>query len=306
MPTIRRLNLPCGTEALPWGIEVSNIDLSRPLHTPAMLSVLIAFYQNQFLLVRGQQLSPEQFVAFCRWFGRPKPHLLDDLHLPGHPEILTLSNDIRDGKPTGLFEGTSFWHTDVAYEDLPKTSTIAYSILAPPEPVQLQVASMFLAYDALSQSMKTRIEGLSVRHHYGNRDDMHESSPRAAERHTGEQTKRIRDVYQPLVLTHPVTGRRALYAVTGSSCGIRGMPDDEALDLLNELEAHATRPEFIVSHSYEKGDVVAWDNLSTLHRTHSTRSTTASHDGRPFWRISVTGRDALFMNSRSDAGCRVS
>lgn len=306
MPTIRRLNLPCGTEALPWGIEVSNIDLSLPLHTPAMLSVLIAFYQNQFLLIRGQQLSLEQFAAFSRWFGRPKPHLLDHLHLPGHPEILTLTNCIRDGKPTGLFEGTSFWHTDAAYEEPPSTSTIAYSILAPREPVQLQVASMFLAYDALSPSMKTRIEGLSVRHHYGNRYDIDESSPHSAEKHTGDQTTRIRDVYQPLVLTHPVTGRRALYAVTGSSCGIRGMPDDEALDLLNELEAHATRPEFILRHSYEEGDIVAWDTLSTLHRTHSTRSATALHDARLFWLISVTGRDALFMNSRSGAGRRVS
>lgn len=294
MPTIKRLNMPCG-------IEVADLELSQPIEPAAMLPVLGAFYEHQLLVIHQQHLDHAQFAGFCRWFGRPKPHLLDHLHLPGYPEILTLSNIIRDGKPIGIFEGASFWHTDVAYEDPPNSSTIAYSIIVPNEPVELEVASMFMAYDALPAAMKSRIEGLSIRHHYGNRDDLDESSPYSAEKLTAEQKKKLRDVHQPLVLTHPVTGRRALYAVAGSSFGIRGMPDDEALDLLNELKAHATRPEFIARHRYEVGDVVAWDTLSTLHKAPLTRRATGTHDSRLLWRISVTGHNAAFMNSRTGA-----
>src|SRR5215471_15607052 len=103
----------------PFGIRVTGLDLARPLDARTASALLSAFYDNQFMVIPRQKLSVGEFTGFCGWFGTPKQHLLDHLRLPGFPQVLTLSNMMRDGKPMGIFEGGSFWHTDVAYEDPP-------------------------------------------------------------------------------------------------------------------------------------------------------------------------------------------
>jgi taurine dioxygenase len=120
-------------------------------------------------------------------------------------------------------------------------------------------------------------------HHYGNRKDQDERSRTVASVLTAEQKARMPLITHPVVRRHPVTGRRALYAVSGSSFGIVGMPDDEAVDLLDELAAHATQPKFQLSLAYGVGDVVIWDNASLLH---SATLVDPSHP-RTLWRITV-------------------
>lgn len=278
----------------PFGAEVTGLDLSQELPDAAARRLMEAFYEHQFLTIPGQSLQHADFDRFCALFGRPKPHLLDHLRLPGHPDILTLSNIVENGKPIGIYEGASFWHTDVAYEVRPNVSTIAYSIEVPTVEPALQVASLALAYDALPEATKRQIDGLWALHHYGNRADMDENSPTSAEKLTTEQKKQIRNVYQPLVIRHPVTGRKSLYAVAGSAFGIHGMPDDEAVELLDSLAAHATRPDFVLRYGYRVGDVACWDTLSTLHKAPLTRPAERPEERRLLWRISVTDSSPLF------------
>src|SRR5262249_42168043 len=173
----------------------------------------------------------------------------------------------------------------------PNTATVVYAIKVPRTGGRTWFANQYAAYDALPRAMKTPIDDLKVVHHYGNRADMDENSRTSAERLTAEQKANVRNVIMPLVRHHPFTRRKALYGVAGSSFHIVGMPDDEATNLLNELAAHATRPEFVTNHRYETGDLAMWDTFSTLHKAELIDPV---HDpthpqARLLYRISLTG-----------------
>src|SRR4029079_14523581 len=126
-------------------------------------------------------------------------------------------------------------------------------------------ADQVAAYDDLPAAMKRRIEGLRAIHHYGNRPDPDESSRTAASPLNPEQKAKMPVITHRIARPHPVTGRKALYAVSGSSFGIVGMPDDEARDLLDELTAHSTAPRYQMRFRYGVGDIVVWDNAALLH-----------------------------------------
>jgi taurine dioxygenase len=131
--------------------------------------------------------------------------------------------------------------------------------------------------------MKRRIEPLLGIHHYGNRNNQDETTRTVASVLTDEQKARMPLITHPIVRTHPVTGRKALYAVSGSSFGIVGMPQDEARELLDELAQHATQSKYRLSLAYGVGDVVIWDNASLLH------SATLVDPAQPrtLWRITL-------------------
>ena len=126
-------------------------------------------------------------------------------------------------------------------------------------------------------------------HHYGNRSDLAESSRTSATPLSEDQTSQVQNVFHPLVKVHPVTGRKALYGISGSSFGIVGMADDEAHDLLDDLTAHGTQDEFIHRHRYAVGDVVVWDNYATMHSASLIPPATGLGDSRLLHRISVKG-----------------
>lgn len=278
------------------GAEVSGIDLNQPQSNDVMRRLLRIFYDFGVVVIRDQNLDLAAFKRFGDCFGVAKPHFLDHLRLSGHPAILLLSNIHEHGRPIGIYEGAAFWHTDVAYEDPPNTSTVVYALKVPKSGGRTWFANQYAVYDALPSSMKNEIDALRVVHHYGNRADMNEGSRTSAERLTEAQKRRVTNVVMPLVRQHPVTGRKALYGVAGSSFHIVGMPDDEATDLLNELAAHATQPQFVAGHRYERGDVAAWDTFSTLHKA-ELLDPVHDHDdenARLLYRVSVTGSSPLF------------
>jgi len=144
-------------------------------------------------------------------------------------------------------------------------------------------ANQQAAYDDLSDAMKTRIEPLFGIHHYGNRNDQDEASRTVASVLTPEQKAKMPVITHRIARPHPVTGRKSLYAVSGSSFGIVGMPDDEARDLLDELAAHSTQPKYVLRFKYGVGDIVVWDNASLLH----SATLIDPNDARTLWRITV-------------------
>lgn len=279
------------------GAEVAAIDLSQPQKPEDLKQLLRVFYDYGVLVVRSQNLNLEQFHQVGKYFGQPKPHFLDHLRMQGFDSILLLSNIHENGRPIGVYEGAAFWHTDVAYEDPPNTSTVVYAAQVPESGGRTWFANQYAAYEALPQSMKSKIDNLQVIHHYGNRADMNENSRTSAERLTAEQKKNVRNVVMPLIRRHPITGRKALYGVAGSSFHIVGMPDDEGVSLLNELAAHATKPEFIASHKYEPGDLAAWDTFSTLHKAELIDRVDDRNDPRArlLYRLSNLGHSPLLV-----------
>jgi taurine dioxygenase len=275
------------------GLETSDVDVSKPLSPPEFDEIERAFFRGQVLVLRGQSLTPAQYVAFARRLGPPEPHVIDQFHHPADSNILILSNRKRDGQPIGLADAGTYFHTDYSYLQVPARATMLYSIEVPATGGNTLFANQYAAYDDLDDAMKQRIASLVAVHHYGNRKEMNDASRVAASPLTPEQKAKMPLITHPLVRAHPVTGRKALYAVSGSSYGIVGMPDDEAVALLDELAAHATQPKYVLSYAYRVGDVVIWDNASLLH----SATLTDPADPRTLWRITIkepsTRLDAL-------------
>ena len=271
------------------GAEVTGLDLSLDPGEAVFDELLSAFVTHQVMVIPGQGLTAGQFARFARRFGRPQPHILSHLRHPDFPEILPLSNVFEDGEPTGVYDGAAYWHTDMSYEEEPAFATLVYSIQAPEEGGETRFANMVRAYEALPQKTRRMIDGLTVLHHYGNRSDPEEDSRTSASKLNEAQKKEVRNVYHPLVRPHPISGAKALFGVSGSSFGIVGWPDGEAVALLDELKTHATRPEFVYKHRYAVGDVVLWDNAQTLHAATLIPPATGPSDTRLLWRISVKG-----------------
>src|SRR5262245_52169933 len=183
-----------------------------------------AFFASQVLVFRDQEFSPKGFLEFARQFGKPEPHVIDQFHHPEHADILILSNVQKDGRPTGLADAGTYFHTDYSYLDVPARCTTLYSIQVPKVGGDTLFANQYAAYDGLSSNLKKKIEGLVALHHYGNRDDQDKTSRTVASVLTGDQEKKMTWVRHAVARKHPVTGRKALYAVSGSSFGIEGMP----------------------------------------------------------------------------------
>jgi taurine dioxygenase len=276
-----------------FGLEASGIDIAKPMSDDTFADIERTFFAGQVLVLRDQKLTPAQFVAFARRFGPPEPHVIDQFHHPADPNILILSNRRKDGQPVGLADAGTYFHTDYSYLQVPARATMLYSIEVPKTGGNTLFANQYAAYDGLPETMKQRIAPMIAVHHYGNRKVEDEMSRVAASPLTDEQKAKMPLITHPIVRPHPVTGRKALYAVSGSSYGIVGMPEEEAVALLDELAAHATQPKYVISYPYKVGDVVIWDNASLLH----SATLTDPDDPRTLWRITIkepsTGLDAL-------------
>jgi taurine dioxygenase len=195
-----------------------------------------------------------------------------------------------NGEPTGLQDAGSYFHTDYSYLQVPARATTLYSRAVPKVGGDTLFANQIAAYDDLPDAMRRRIEPLLAIHQYGNRHDLDERSRTAASPLTDEQKAKMPVITHRVARPHPVTGRKALYAVSGSSFGIVGMPDDEARDLLDELAAHSTQAKYQLRFKYGVGDVVVWDNAALLH----SATLIDPNDARTLWRITL-------LESSSDA-----
>ena len=266
-----------------FGLAIEGVDLSQPLDDDEFRAVEQAFFDAQVLAIKGQTLEPAAFLAFAKRFGPPQPHVIDQFHYPDFPDILILSNGKENGKPIGLADGGSYFHTDYSYLAVPARVTILHSVVVPKQGGNTLFANMYAAYDDLPEATKARIDDLvgaaPLRQpRQSRRDDAHRRI--AADRGPEGQSRLGR---HRLVRTHPGTGRKALYAVSGSSFEIEGMPRDEGVALLDELKAHALQDRYIHSYAYDVGDVVLWDDLATLH----SATLTDPNDLRTLWRITV-------------------
>ena len=276
------------------GVEILGIDLGD-VDDSTVREILAALHEHQVVLFRGQKITPEQFHRFGCHLGEPIPHVLDHLRLSGLPGVMRLTNVVK--QDSQRLNGAAYWHTDQSYEAEPSSATTLHAIQVPDKGGGTEFANMFAAYDDLSEAMKHRIAGLTAAHLYGNRDEGQAGEAAATPLRNEEQRAHVPMVHHPLVRPRPVTGRKALYAVTGTSRGIVGWPEDVGLALLGELKAHATQPRYVHTQIYRAGDVIVWDTSSTVHRAQMMEAATGDHDTRLMHRISVRGLPPLLSRS---------
>ncbi len=273
-----------------FGARVTSIDLTDELSDQAVRELRLGLAEHRALCFPEQRIQPADFLRFSRLFGHAHPHVLEHLRLPQQPEILVLTNIVEDeSKPNG-HNGAAFWHTDNSYETEHASATMLYAIAVPESGGETYLCDMGAAYRALPEKRRRLLDGLVVRHRYGNRDAGKEHD---AGRLQGDQVRQVPEVTHPLIKAHPVSGERCLYAVAASARGIVGMPDDEGVDLLEELKAHCTKPEFVIAQRYRVGDLFIWDTLSTMHAAAIMEIASSPETTRIMHRISVKGYPAL-------------
>jgi taurine dioxygenase len=247
-------------------------DLSQPIDDRTFGEIERLFHDNVIVFLRDQRLTNEQHIAFSRRFGELEIHIVKKYLLPGHPEILLVSNIKNEaGEHIGLADAGFTWHSDTSYRSLPSRCSLLYAKEVPHRDGQplgdTVFANTIAAYEALPEAMKRRLAGLKAIHRYAMRRRV-ENSPRP--KLTAAQLAETPDIAHPIVRTHPYTGRKALYITAGECIGIVSgngefMPEDEALDLIAELDAQCVRPEFCYRHRWQIGDLVMWDNASAMH-----------------------------------------
>jgi len=252
------------TRPLPggFGIEVIDADLSDP-QSDAMVDAMVkALDEHSVIVVRNQDLTNERHVEISRRFGPLLTHVLKQFLTTGLPEIYVLSNVTEDGKPIGNHKEGWNWHSDWSYLEEPCMGSLLYSVEVPPEGADTLFASMHLAYEALPPETQERIRHLTATHSYSG---YYAKAFADREPLSAEQKAKTPDVVHPVVRTHPVTGRLSLYVGQDVVKQIDGLPPEESQALLAELNAHAIQERFVYRHVWQKGDLVIWDNRSTMH-----------------------------------------
>jgi taurine dioxygenase len=236
------------------GAEIEGIDLSRPLGNRQVDELHDALAAHQVLFFRDQALDYDSAKAVGRHFG--------DLHIhpntpgpDGHPEILPIHADENSKRIAG-----ERWHSDVSCDPEPPLGSILYLHTVPPVGGDTLFASQYAAYEALSPRLKTYLEGLTAFHDGG-------PSYRATNAKIGvpENGRVYPSANHPVVRTHPVTGRKALYVNRGFTQRINGLPDDEARALLAFLIEHSVKPDFQVRFRWRANSVAFWDNRAVQH-----------------------------------------
>ena len=246
------------------GAEITDIDLSRPISPQQFEDVNAALVANSVLVFRGQELLPAMHVDFASRFGHLIGHIVKRFSLDDYPEVTLISNVVNDkGEKIGADRAGMVWHSDMSYFKRPMLGSMLYGVECPSQGADTEFASMFAAYDALSPSLRSELETRRGIHDYA----WHYATYLTHRTPLTEAEKgEAPPVTHPALRTHPVSGRKAVYLSEGLTRTIEGMEESAGRLRVIEVSQFATQPQFVYRHKWQVGDLVFWDNRSTMHR----------------------------------------
>ncbi len=237
------------------GAEVLGIDLREPLSPALRKELEEAWLTHSVLFFREQEIDVAQHKAFARNFGELHVHpVLQQMKEQGHPEIVVLESDAN--RPFVAER----WHSDVTFEKAPPKGSILRAVAVPAHGGDTLWASMYAAYDALSDAMQRMLSGLEAGHDGGGFARIARSE---AQRKDLESRQ---TAVHPVVRTHPESGRRAIFVNSVFTKHIVGMKPAESEFLLRFLFRHLESPDFQVRLRWRKNSIAMWDNRCTQHR----------------------------------------
>jgi len=244
------------------GAQVHGLDLTGDQPAAIWEQLRRAVMERCLLLFREDSLSPTQLVAFANALGPVMEHVSaksSQFILPEAPNVYLVSSG-----PTGSRYAGQAWHSDYAYIENPAQLTCFYMRKTPAVGGDTAFANMYAAYDALSERMKVMLEGLEV---VNNNAYRHRLQYLAEDAPISKSDLGVHPpVKHPLVMTHPVTGRKALYVSEALTESIIGIPPRESMALLAFLFEHCANPEFVYRHVWQTNDLIVFDNRCTTHR----------------------------------------
>jgi taurine dioxygenase len=250
--------------------EVVGLDCSGSLDADTLAALARTMLDYPVVAIRDQTLTPRQQAAFSRQLG---PLEAQDRKTYCHPDdgdILILSNELRpDGTAVGIVDAGDFWHSDSSHLAEPCRATVLYAVQNPATGGDTEFINMYQVYDALPDELRRRVEGRHGIHHISKirNPRVTVSAARSdAVAYYKERETATRDMLQPMVRTHPETGRQALYVSPRFTVGIADMDDAQAQPLLDRLFEIMLEPRFRYRHKWRDGDLVVWDNRCLNHQ----------------------------------------
>ncbi len=248
------------------GAEIAGVDV-KSLSDEEFRELYDAWLEHEVLVFHDQELAPEDHIGFSKRFGDLEVHISVDHLLEGCPEIMLVSNKMVDGRYIGAVSAADYWHSDLSCNAHPTKASLLYALEIPSVGGDTEWADMYAAYETLPEKTRERIDGLRGIHSWNRMrnprvhvPDVHKDD---AKMRYGERSPD--DSYHPIVRTHPETGRKALYVSPRFTIGVEGLDYDEGQALLDELFDHMQNPDFVYHHKWSVGDLVLWDNRSTVH-----------------------------------------
>lgn len=274
--------VPIGTHI---GADITGVDLTQPVSDAQFAQIHDAWMQHHVLRFRGQSMTKEQLQNFSRRFGELDKAPINTTGKPwveGFPDMTVMSNIKVDGKSIGgLGYGEAVWHTDMSYNDITPSGALLYGIEVTKSGGETGFLNMYHAYETLPADLKAAIEGKSVKH------DASRNS--AGELRAGfKEVTDPRDApgaVHPVVVRHPVTGRKALFLGRRPFGYVMGLSLEDSEALLNRLWAHATQQEFAWFQKWSVGDLLIWDNRCVMHK----RTAFDASERRLLYRTQIKG-----------------
>ena len=244
------------------GAEIRGLDLGEPLKASTVAEIEDAWHEHIVLVFRDQDLDEDAQLRFAGQFGKLGERARAPDRRPEGADynsaIMLVSNIRENGVPIGsLRDGEMWFHHDMSYTEEPYKGTMLYGIEIPSVGGNTLFANMYKAYDMLSEATRDRIRGMRALHIY-------DFTLRERVELTGDISGYKHQI-QPIAVTHPVTGRKALYVNPLITARVEDTPEDEGAALLDELFQFTKRSELIYEHAWRPGDLVMWDNWCSCH-----------------------------------------
>lgn len=269
-----------------FGVAVTDIDLSEDIPDSIARDLIDLLYENQILVIQGQTLTGNEYARFGRKWGNPISFMLPEQTNNDNPEIIRVSN--LSSVPERYRDGARHWHSDSSYEEVPASITMLYGVEVPKVGGETLIASARMAYDALDDEMKERIEPMSAFHCIGGAPELPGERIKVDIEQCAKQGLHL----HPLVMRHPVTGTKSIYT-SGTAIRIDGMELEESQEFIADLRRHTTQPQFTTSYRVEVGDVFLWDNFQVMHSATPILYSDEPGYRRMLHRISTKGVPAL-------------
>jgi taurine dioxygenase len=257
------------------GATIEEVDLNGELDDWTFGRVLRALGEHGVLRFPRQNLDPARQMDFSGRFGSLEINVAGAFQESGFPEIMILSNMTEpNGRPIGARDAGQDWHTDMSYSETIAFANVLYALKVPRRdgrPLgRTEFANMHAAYDGLPDDLKTRLGGMTVLHDFNKFWDMMLKRPGTWRKPlTAEQRAKKPPVSHPIFLTHPITGRKVLYANPGYAMRINELPEAESDEILAFLFDHQLQAHYRYVHRWSEGDVLLWDDIGTLHNAHA-------------------------------------
>jgi taurine dioxygenase len=278
------------------GAVVYGLDISQPLSEGEFGAVLGALGRHGVLCFPEQKLDAAGLKAFSGRFGELEVNVVSGpFQDEAHPEVMILSNMVEAGRPIGLADAGQDWHTDMSYSRTIAFANVLYALKVPRRNGRplgaTEFANMHAAYEGLPDDLKTRLHDATVLHDFAKLWDKLRARPGSTRAPlTHEQRRKKPPVSHPIFLTHPITGRKVLYANPGYAVRINELAPAESDALLEFLFAHQTQEKYRHAHHWTEGDVLMWDDIGTLH---CARADYGPHEHRLMKRCQVMA-DQIF------------